>query len=70
MIGGIVAVNLVIFSGIDAGYEAGLGDVIEYNRFLGVVVIGVLATGPVLGVVVARRMRRTRERGSPGSKGG
>lgn len=58
--GAIVAVNVVIFSGVDRGYEASLREVFGHSPFLGVVVVMVLAAGPVLGVLVARRQRGRR----------
>ena len=58
--GGIVAVNVVIFSGVDRGYEASLREVLDHSPILGVVVVMVLAAGPVLGVLMARRQRSRR----------
>lgn len=60
VIGAIVAVNVVIFSGIDRGYEASLADVFRQNWVIGCLTVAVLISGPVLGVVVARRMRKRR----------
>lgn len=60
IVGAIVAVNVVIFSGIDSGYESSLADVFSYNPFVGVLVVAVLVAGPIVGVVVARRLRRNR----------
>lgn len=58
--GAIVAVNVVIFSGVDRGYQASLREVFDHSPILGVVVVMVLAAGPVLGVLVARRQRGRR----------
>ena len=60
--GAIAAVNIIIFSGIDSGYQSSLGDVFSYNVFVGLVAVIVLVGAPIAGVVVARRMRRTRTR--------
>ena len=59
IIGAIVAVNFVITIGIDRGYEASIGDVFRENVFAGIVTVAILATGPVLGAVVALRRRRS-----------
>lgn len=53
--GAIVAVNVVIFSGMDQGYETSLPDVFRQSPVVGVVVVAVLVAGPVVGVVLARR---------------
>ena len=58
----IVAVNLVITSVPEGGYEAGLGDVFGHSVVLGIVVIGVVVFGPVVGVTYLRRRRRHRDR--------
>lgn len=60
LIAGIVAVNLVIYAGVERGYEASPADVFEHSVVLGVVVILVLVAGPVLGVVLLRRRRLRR----------
>jgi hypothetical protein len=60
--GAIIAVNLVIFAGIERGYEATIPEVLRENTLIGVLTIVVLAAGPILGVVVARRTRRRRGR--------
>jgi hypothetical protein len=58
LVAGIVAVNVVIYSGIDAGYEAGIGEVFDYNPLVGVAVVAILVLGPVLGILLARARRR------------
>ncbi|WP_299441410.1 hypothetical protein [uncultured Phycicoccus sp.] len=58
VLGGIVAVNVVIFSGIDRGYEASIAEVFRENAVVGVVTVLVLLAGPVLGVWAVRRLRR------------
>jgi hypothetical protein len=56
-LGWVVAVNLVIYMGVASGYEAGIGEVFAHSVILGVVVVGLLAAGPIVGVVLARRRR-------------
>ncbi len=58
VLGGIVAVNIVIFSGIDSGYQASIPEVFRENVVVGTVVVLVLIAGPVLGVWAVRRLRR------------
>lgn len=68
MVGGavsaVVAVNVVIYSGIEQGYEASLVEVFQYNPIVGVVTVAILVSGPVLGVMAARRLRRNRMAGT------
>ena len=58
--GAIMAMNVVIFSGIEGGYEAGLGDVFRQNVVVGVATVLLWISGPVTGVIVARRLRARR----------
>ncbi len=60
----IVAVNLVIYLGVDSGYQAGLGDVFGHSVVLGIIVIVVVVAGPVLGVIYMRKQRRQRDAAS------
>jgi hypothetical protein len=60
--GAIAAVNFVISVGIDDGYEASIAEVFRQNTIAGVMTVAILGLGPVCGVVVARRLRRKRER--------
>jgi hypothetical protein len=60
VVGAILAVNVVIFSGIEDGYEASPGDVFEQNMIAGVLVVASLVAAPVFGVVALRRLRRSR----------
>lgn len=62
VVGAIAAVNLVIFAGIDRGYEATIPEVFEESPLVGFVTVVILVAGPVLGVLVARRARRNRLR--------
>jgi hypothetical protein len=65
----IVAVNFVIFVGLDEGYEATLGDVFRHSWAAGVVTSLILIAGPAAGVVVARRQRARRAAGAPDADG-
>jgi hypothetical protein len=58
LFGAIVAVNVVIYSGVEGGYEASLGDVFQHSVLIGIVVMAILVACPVLGVFAARRRRR------------
>ena len=58
--GAVVAVNLVIFLGVEGGYEASLGDVFAHSLLIGILVVAVLGAGPVAGVSYARWRRRLR----------
>lgn len=60
LLAAVVAVNLVIYSGIEQGYEASLTEVFDYSPFLGSVVVIVLIAGPVLGVLTMVRLRRSK----------
>lgn len=60
VVGAVVAVNLVIYAGIDRGYEASIADVFRQNLLVGIATVTILAAGPVVGVVAARRLRRGR----------
>lgn len=59
--GAVLSVNLVIFLGVEGGYEASLGDVFARSIFIGIVVVAVLVAGPLGGVAYARWRRRLRE---------
>ncbi|HKX76862.1 MAG TPA: hypothetical protein VJR05_15875 [Acidimicrobiia bacterium] len=58
LIAAVLAVNMVIYSGIPQGYEAGLVEVFNYNSLLGIAVVIVLLAGPLLGVLTMVRLRR------------
>ena len=60
IVGGIAAINLVIFAGIEPGYEATLPEVFSQSWVVGIVTVVVLMAGPIVGVIVARRIRRRR----------
>lgn len=57
----IVAVNLVIYLGVEGGYRAGPGDVFGHSAVLGIVVVAIVLAGPALGVTYMRRQRRQRD---------
>lgn len=56
--GAIVAVNLAIFGGV--GYDVTIAEVFRRNVLLGVTVVAILLAGPIAGVLMMRRYRRTR----------
>ncbi|HEU4320315.1 MAG TPA: hypothetical protein VFS66_09560 [Acidimicrobiia bacterium] len=58
----VAALNLMILLGPTTGYETSLGELFAHNPLAGVLVVTVLLAGPILGVVLARRFRRTREK--------
>ena len=60
--GAILAVNLVIVAGPDQGYETTIPEVFDHNVLLGVATVTLLAAGPVVGIITARRVRRGRDR--------
>ena len=60
IVGAITAVNVVIFSGIDDGYEASLSEVFSQNLVIGLATVAILVAGPIVGVIVARRQRARR----------
>ena len=62
LVGAIAALNFVVYSGIEQGYEASLVEVFQYSVVAGVVTVMVLVAGPTLGVFAARRLRRKRTR--------
>lgn len=57
VLGAVLAVNVVIFSGVDRGYQASISEVFDHNQVVGIVTVAILAAGPVLGVVTMRRLR-------------
>lgn len=67
VIGGVVAaiaaVNLVIYSGMEGGYETTLPAVFDQSPLVGVITVAILVAGPFLGAIAARRLRRSRRRG-------
>ena len=57
VVGLIAAVNVMIYSGVEDGYQAGLARLFEHNAVAGVAAVALLVAGPVAGVLIARRMR-------------
>ena len=57
-VGAIVAVNVVITAGVDRGYQASFAEIFDESLILGIVTVAILAAGPVVGVLVARRIRK------------
>jgi hypothetical protein len=60
VIGAVLAVNLVIYAGIDRGYEASIRDVFTQSPVVGVLTVTILVAGPVIGVSAMRFRRRRR----------
>jgi len=60
LVGAIVSVNIVIYSGVERGYQATPPEVFSYSPLVGVLAVLALIAGPVAGVLVARRRRRNR----------
>ena len=60
-VGAIIAINLIITAGVERGYEASLSEVFEKNALVAVAAVAILVAGPVVGVIVARRIRRRME---------
>lgn len=53
--GAIASINVVIFAGIEDGYEATITEVFSENAFVGIAALLVVAAGPVVGVIIALR---------------
>jgi hypothetical protein len=53
IVGAVFAVNLVIFAGVEGGYEASLSDVFEQRPIVGVLAAVALVVSPLIGVAVA-----------------
>ena len=60
IVGAIVAVNVVIYSGIDDGYEAGPNAWFGYSPVLGIAVIALLVLPPIWAIFMMRKLRRNR----------
>lgn len=58
IVGAVFAVNLMIFSGVEGGYEASFSDVFEHRPFVGVLVVAALVVSPFIGLAVALHRRR------------
>jgi hypothetical protein len=60
LVGAVAAVNVVIYAGIERGYEATIPEVFRESALVGSVVVAILLAGPLVGVWIARRRRRQR----------
>jgi len=69
VVGVVAAVNVVIYAGIEDGYEATIGEVFSQNSAIGVVVVAIVLLGPALGIVLARFVRKRRATASRTSDG-
>lgn len=58
VVAAIVAVNFVIFSGMERGYESTIPEIFRQNVLVGIITVAILAAGPILGVWMMRRRRR------------
>ena len=65
LVGAVLAINFVIYAGIQQGYEASLVEVFQHSLIAGIVTVMILIAGPVLGVLTARRLRRKRAKEQP-----
>ena len=57
VVGAIVSINVVIFAGIEDGYEASITEVFSENALVGITALLLLAAGPIIGVIIALRER-------------
>ena len=60
IVGLIAAVNVVIYTGVEGGYEATIGEVFGENLFVGLLAAAIVIAGPVGGVLTLRTLRRKR----------
>lgn len=65
IVGAIVAVNVVIYSGIDDGYETTLGEVFYQTPAVGVVAVAFVLLGLLAGIAVAQFLRNRRTAPTP-----
>jgi hypothetical protein len=65
IVGAIVAVNVVIYSGIDDGYDATLGEVFYRTPAVGVVAVALALLGLLAGIAVAPYLRNRRTAPTP-----
>ncbi len=63
LVGAVVAVNVVIYSGTERGYETTIPELFRESVLFGLFVVAILVAGPVVGVWIARRLRRQRTLG-------
>lgn len=55
VVGAIASVNVVIFGGIEDGYEASIPEVFDESTLVGLIAVVVLVAGPVIGAIIALR---------------
>ena len=60
IVGAIVSVNIVIYSGVERGYQASPSEVFSHSPLVGMLSVLTFSAGPVAGILVARRQRRNR----------
>lgn len=60
VVGWIVALNVMIYSGTDRGYETSLPAIFDQQPLVGFIVVGLVVAGPIIGVAMARRLRSRR----------
>lgn len=58
--GAVIAVNIIIFSGISQRYETTIPQVFDESPTVGVIVLAMLIGGPVVGVYLASKFRSGR----------
>lgn len=61
LVAAVVTLNLMIYLGPESGYQTSLVELFAHSLPAGLLVTAVLVTGPVLGVLLARRWRRNRQ---------
>jgi hypothetical protein len=61
IVGAILAVNVVIYPGIDDGYEASVRQVFDEKPAVGVLAATVLVASPSIAVTALRRARKKRD---------
>lgn len=64
IVGAVFAVNLVIFSGVEGGYEASLSDVYHQRPIIAVLVVVALVVSPIVGAKLALHRLEERSRRS------
>ena len=60
IVGAVLAVNIVIFAGVEGGYEASPSDVFDQRPVAALTILAVLVFSPVVGAFVALKRRRSR----------
>jgi uncharacterized membrane protein len=62
IVGTVLALNLLIFAGVEGGYEASLPDVFERRPLVGVATVVVFVVPTLLGPAIALRRGRRSDR--------